>query len=101
MFRPRMRFGKYEGWSLDEIPSGYLKWLLREVHNLDGWTRRQAQEVFRERGDDGSFRGYYSAPQPEPAPPPSVARLSATERLATVVVSLLKMPPPGMTLSQQ
>jgi hypothetical protein len=45
----RLRFGKYKGWPLADVPTGYLRWMLREVERLDYYTRRAAEEVLRAR----------------------------------------------------
>jgi hypothetical protein len=39
MVFPEMRFGKYKGERLDQIPTSYLRWLLRECHELDQYFR--------------------------------------------------------------
>ncbi len=44
-----MPFGKYKQKSLDEIPVGYLRWLLREC-DLDAWLRAAVAAEVRRRG---------------------------------------------------
>jgi len=54
----RMPFGKYAGCEVQDIPSGYLRWLLREVRDLALDIRREGQRVLCVRGDA----------EPEPTP---------------------------------
>ncbi len=54
----RLKFGKYKGQLLEDVPTGYLQWCDRELHDLDAWTRRAIEaELERRQG-------------PPPAPPP-------------------------------
>jgi hypothetical protein len=35
----RMNFGKHKGQRLQDVPTSYLAWVLRECTNLEGWLR--------------------------------------------------------------
>jgi hypothetical protein len=39
----QMPFGKYRGWELDEIPEGYLIWVLDNCRNIAPTLRRLIQ----------------------------------------------------------
>jgi hypothetical protein len=58
-----MPFGKWKGHLVSTIPPSYLRWLLREVDNLDPQLRRAAEEVLRARGEP------VDDPEPRYAPP--------------------------------
>jgi hypothetical protein len=61
-----MTFGKYSGKRLDEIPIGYLRWLLRECDNLEVWLRLAVEAELVRRGEppprSGSGAGHYPPP---------------------------------------
>jgi hypothetical protein len=62
----RIDFGKYDGQELHTIPTGYLRWVLREVRDLSSWLRRSIEAELAARG--------HGPAQPEPPrqqPPPS------------------------------
>jgi hypothetical protein len=46
----RMTFGKHKGQLVSALPTGYLLWLLREVHDLSPWLRAHAEQTLRDRG---------------------------------------------------
>ncbi len=60
----QMPFGKWRGHPVSGIPSNYLRWLLREVHDLDPQLRRAAERELRDRGDvaDDPEQSRYSPP---------------------------------------
>ncbi len=54
----RIDFGKYDGQELHTIPTGYLRWVLREVRDLSSWLRRSIEAEVASRG--------HGPAQPEP-----------------------------------
>jgi hypothetical protein len=60
-----MPFGRHQGQPLDEIPDGYLAWLLQRKLS-SGFRRTVADELRR--------RGYEPPPPPPSAPPPECLR---------------------------
>lgn len=64
----RMRFGKYKGWPLEDIPTGYLHWLLTGCDNLDGWLRRAVQRELGYRREDLGAAGPPKAGLPASLP---------------------------------
>ena len=61
-----MRFGKYKGRTIDQIPKGYLRWLVANA-NLSG---ELAEEVVRMVGDDDGKVSHRPNPNLEPEPEP-------------------------------
>jgi hypothetical protein len=59
----RFDFGKHRGRRVCDVPTGYLRWCLRECECLDPYLRRAVHEELRRR--DG--------PAPGPAPSGSTA----------------------------
>jgi hypothetical protein len=45
-----MTFGKYKGRRVQDIPSSYLEWVLRECQSLEPWLRRAIQAEVCGRG---------------------------------------------------
>ena len=45
----RMPFGKHEGKPIRDIPEPYLRWVLREIQDLDPWLRRVIGESLESR----------------------------------------------------
>jgi uncharacterized protein (DUF3820 family) len=45
-----MPFGKYRGLDVEDVPTPYLRWCLREV-NLDGGLHRAVEAELSRRGD--------------------------------------------------
>ena len=71
----RMKFGKHKGCLVSELPSSYLAWMLKEVRDLDIFTRRAAETVLRDR------ERAEQPPREEPAsPPPEQSRAVADLR---------------------
>lgn len=56
-----MPWGKYRGHELDDVPMGYLAWLLEECDNVDGYLRDAIREEIANRLDLNC--------EPEPPPP--------------------------------
>ena len=61
----RMRFGKYKGEKLDDIPASYLLWIYDEVENLDdilkGYIRDNYLRLEKEKhemSEDWNGEGY-------------------------------------------
>jgi hypothetical protein len=46
----RMTFGKHNGRLLTDVPTGYLRWLLRECDNLEPRLREGVLWTLRDRG---------------------------------------------------
>jgi hypothetical protein len=44
-----MPFGKYVGWRVNQVPTGYLCWMLDTCDNLRPWLREAARSVHFER----------------------------------------------------
>jgi hypothetical protein len=63
---PCLTFGKYRGYALINIPSGYLQWCLRECESLDDWLRPYIRRELASRGVDSR------PPQTRTPPPPAV-----------------------------
>jgi hypothetical protein len=64
-----MPFGKYEGWEIEDLPDGYLAWLL--TIELRDWLRDAAQQEYDRRVDDRrrEERQRRTPPPPPPAAP--------------------------------
>jgi uncharacterized protein (DUF3820 family) len=73
---PRLRFGKYQGWTLDEVPPDYLN-RLRKFEGLFASTREQIEDYLRRLVRDpgqarmpfGSYAGSGLADQSRTAAP--------------------------------
>jgi hypothetical protein len=63
MFMP---FGKHQGQHVREVPTSYLRWVLREVETLDRWQRHAIEAELSRRGE-GPRRHQEEAPFPPPA----------------------------------
>jgi hypothetical protein len=48
-----MPFGKYAGNRVCDVPSGYLRWCLRTVGDLEPWLRAKMEAVLRDRSGAG------------------------------------------------
>jgi hypothetical protein len=68
MITARMPFGKYRGTMIHQIPTSYLKWLLREAVALDPRVRRDVDRVLLDRGVTPGGE----QPPPPRHPPPAV-----------------------------
>ena len=42
-----MPFGKHKGMKMEDVPTDYLKWALREMSNLDANLRHTMQKLVR------------------------------------------------------
>ncbi len=44
-----MNFGKHRGTAVEDVPTQYLQWCLRECECLDSWLREAIRQELRER----------------------------------------------------
>jgi hypothetical protein len=49
---PRLDFGKYRGYRLDQVPRSYLEWMIRECRCASPWLRKQAEALLAEETRD-------------------------------------------------
>jgi hypothetical protein len=63
-----MPFGMHKGRSLAEIPTDYLRWLLRECHNLTPWLRSAVEAQLEFREYRGRRRASPSPDEPDEVP---------------------------------
>jgi hypothetical protein len=61
MVDPVMDFGKHCGRRVSEVPTSYLRWVIREATEISPWLRRCIQDEVARR--DG---GRHDTPQPPP-----------------------------------
>lgn len=68
MVHARMNFGKYDGYTVGQVPTSYLRWCLRECQCLSPWLRRCIQAELQQRGE---HREQIYRHQEQQAPPPA------------------------------
>src|SRR5262245_19630217 len=66
----RMPWGKYQGRELDDIPSGYLCWVLDECNNVSGTLARAIKQVLIDRYNPFPERTHQPPPPPFKGPRP-------------------------------
>lgn len=52
-----MPWGKHKGEELEDVPTDYLEWCLREMHDLDGALAEEMDNQIRMRAGHGVSRG--------------------------------------------
>jgi hypothetical protein len=67
-YSPRMPFGKHRDQLIEDVPTSYLHWLLREVHDLEFYLKRAVEDELKRRGGSAS-----QEPPAREAPPPLAA----------------------------
>jgi hypothetical protein len=79
-----MPFGKYVGWSLDELPASYLRWLVSLDDLRDPLRGAILEEVERRRAESGRSREPVEVLRLPPCPSRDLAREVVTARKRVV-----------------